>query len=77
MSPESSFSCKHIPQKREKGIVERLDEFTTFREKSLEKLRDKRDQEQADIRKETRLACARERAEFVKNDFTDVDLGKL
>lgn len=77
MSPESTFSCKHIPEKREKGIVERFDEFATFREKSLEKLRDKRNQEQEDILKETRLACARERAEFVKNDFTDVDLSKL
>jgi hypothetical protein len=77
MSLESSFSCKYTPKIREKTIVERLDEFTTFRDISVKKLQEKRKEELERIQKETKLACFKERAEFAKNDFTKVNLDEL
>lgn len=78
MSIESSFSCSeaHAP-KRERGILQRMDEFLTFREESIRILEERKLLEKQQILQETKIACAKERDIFVKNDFQKINLDTL
>lgn len=77
MFPESSFSCSYNPSpKQKKGLLERADDFFTFREESRKKLEERKKQEEAIIREETRVACIKERTEFAKHDFRKIDLNE-